>query len=119
MRLPYPVAVKNFTNGSLPGQTSSSAGFVLLEVLIAMGLILGAWSASVDAYQRLALRNTQAESKRLELRSELDSFERDQQLRAVMNTRNEKVKGPNESSRVSRRNRTRHATSQSPAKDQR
>jgi type II secretory pathway component PulJ len=119
MRLTYPVAVKNFANGSLPGRTGSSGGFVLLEVLIAMGLISGAWTASVDAYQRLALRNTKAESKRLELRSELDSFERDQQLRAVMNTRNDKVKGPNESSRVSHRNHTRHATSQSPAKDQR
>jgi len=119
MRLPYPVAVKFFANGSLPGQTGSSAGFVLLEVLIAMGLILGAWTASVDAYQRLALHNNQAESKRLELRGELDSFERDHQVRAVMNARNNKVKGPNESSRVSRRNRTGHITSQSTAKDQR
>ena len=119
MRLPYLVAVKNFANGSLPGQTGSSAGFVLLEVLIAMSLILGAWTASVNAYQRLALRNSRAESKRLQLRSELDGFEREQLVRAVMNTRNDKVKGPNESSRVSRRNRTGHATSQSPAKDQR
>ena len=37
----------------------ASKGFVLLEVLLAMSLILGAWMALVSTYQSLALRTTQ------------------------------------------------------------
>jgi hypothetical protein len=50
-------------------------GFILLEVLIAMSLILGAWTVSVGVFQALALRLTQEEAKRTELRLAFDAYE--------------------------------------------
>ena len=47
-------------------------GFILLEVLVAMGLILGVWMTSIGAYQGLALRLAQQESKRFQLRQAFD-----------------------------------------------
>ena len=92
-------------------------GFVLLEVLVAMSLILGSWMASVGAYQNLVLRATQIESKRAQLRREFDIFEVSEQARVSTSTN---TKGQNhESSRVSSRHRAQHATSQSTSKSQR
>jgi Tfp pilus assembly protein PilV len=39
----------------------NSNGFILLEVLVAMSLILGVWMASIGAYQGLALTEKEAE----------------------------------------------------------
>ena len=56
-------------------QIEGSQGFVLLEVIVAMSLILGSWMALVGTYQNLALRTAQTESKRTQLRTEFDAFE--------------------------------------------
>lgn len=92
-------------------------GFVLLEVLVAMSLILGSWMALVGTYQNLALRTAQTESKRAQLRSEFDAFKMSQQARVSISTH---IKGQsNESSRVSSRNRTKHVTAQPALKNER
>ena len=92
-------------------------GFVLLEVLVAMSLILGSWMASVSTYQNLILRATQMESKRVQLRREFDVFEVSEQARVSISTN---IKGQNhESTRVSSRHRAQHATSQPSSKNQR
>ena len=92
-------------------------GFVFLEVLVAMSLILGSWMASVGTYQNLVLRTTQMESKRAQLRRELDIFEVSEQARVRASTN---IKGQNhESSRVSSRHRAKHATSEPTSKNQR
>ena len=82
-----------------------------------MSLILGAWTALVGSYQNLALRTAQAESKRVQLRAELDTFEINEQARASTKAN---IKGPiHESSRVFSRNRAQHATTQSALKNKR
>jgi prepilin-type N-terminal cleavage/methylation domain-containing protein len=92
-------------------------GFVLLEVLVAMSLILGSWMASVGTYQSLVLRATQMESKRTQLRREFDAFEVSEQARVIASTN---IKGQNhESTRVSSRNHTKHAASEPPSKNKR
>jgi prepilin-type N-terminal cleavage/methylation domain-containing protein len=92
-------------------------GFVLLEVLVAMSLILGSWMASVGTYQNLILRATQIESKRAQLRREFDAYEVSEQARVSTSTN---IKGQNyESSRVPSRHRAQHVTSQSASKKQR
>ena len=92
-------------------------GFVLLEVLVAMSLILGSWMASVGTYQNLVLRVTQIESKKAQLRREFDVFEVSEQARVSTSTN---TKGQNhESSRVSSRHRAQHVTSQPTSQNQR
>jgi prepilin-type N-terminal cleavage/methylation domain-containing protein len=92
-------------------------GFVLLEVLVAMSLILGSWMASVGAYQNLVLRATQIESKRAQLRREFDIFEVSEQARVSTSTN---TKGQNhESTRVSSRHRAQHVTSEPTSKNKR
>jgi Tfp pilus assembly protein PilV len=98
-------------------QIDRPQGFVLLEVLVAMNLILGSWMTSVGAYQNLALRSTQTESKRVQLQREFDAFEMSEHARARISPNS---KGQiNESTRVSSRNRTKHLTSQPTLKNQR
>ena len=98
-------------------QIDRPQGFVLLEVLVAMNLILGSWMASVGAYQNLALRSTQTESKRVQLQREFDTFEMGEHARASIRINS---KGQtNESTRVSSRNRAQHVTSQPTLKNQR
>jgi prepilin-type N-terminal cleavage/methylation domain-containing protein len=90
-------------------------GFVLLEVLVAMSLILGSWMASVGTYQNLVLGVTQIESKKAQLRREFDVFEVSEQARVRASTN---TKGQNhESSRVSSRHRAQHVTSQPSSKN--
>jgi len=92
-------------------------GFVLLEVLVAMSLILGSWTASVSTYQNLVLRVTQMESKRAQLRREFDVFEVSEQARVSIGTN---IKGQNhESTRVSSRNRAKHTASEPTSKNKR
>jgi prepilin-type N-terminal cleavage/methylation domain-containing protein len=92
-------------------------GFVLLEVLVAMSLILGSWMALVGTYQNLILRATQMETKRTQLRREFDAYEVSEQARVNTSTN---IKGQNyESSRVSSRHRAQHATTKLPSKNKR
>jgi type II secretory pathway pseudopilin PulG len=92
-------------------------GFILLEVLVAMSLILGSWMALVGTYQNLTLRTTQTESKRAQLRGELDAFEMGEQVRVNISTN---IKGQsNESTRMSSRNRAKHVTAQPALKNER
>ena len=92
-------------------------GFVLLEVLVAMSLILGVWMALVGTYQNLALRNAQEESKRTQMRKEFDAFEIGEQLRANMASSSKELNS--ESSRVYGSYRAMHATSKPVTKKQR
>jgi Tfp pilus assembly protein PilV len=57
-------------------------GFILLEVLVAMSLILGAWMASLASYQGIALRHGQQASKRQVLRLKWDQHELQEQARS-------------------------------------
>ena len=113
MHQPYPVTHKHAPDH----QIDTSQGFILLEVLVAMSLILGSWMALVGTYQNLVLRATQVESKRAQLRRELDAFEVSEQFRVSISAN---TKGQNhESSRVSRRHRAQHAAAQPTSQNQR
>jgi len=113
MRPPCQVTHKDFSGH----QIDSSQGFVLLEVIVAMSLILGSWMALVGSYQNLALRTAQTESKRVQLRTEFDAFEVGEQLRVSGSTN---TKGQHhESSRVSRRHRAQYAASQPASQNKR
>ena len=91
-----------------------------------MSLILGVWMTSIGAYQGLALRLAQQESKRFQLRQAFDIYELAEQVRAnknqtnlpnvssISNISSKDIK--NESSRVSGRNHTLRASSKSSAK---
>jgi type II secretory pathway component PulJ len=113
MRQPYQVTHKHASDH----QIDTSQGFVLLEVLVAMSLILGTWMVLVGTYQSLALRSTQIESKRAQLRREFDTFEVGEQTKVSTSTN---TKGQNyESSRVPSRHRTEHATAKPTSKNKR
>ena len=113
MRLPCQVTSKDLSGH----QIDSSRGFVLLEVIVAMSLILGSWMALVGTYQNLALRTTQTESKRAQLRREFDAFEVSEQIRVSIS---KNTKGQHhESSRMPHRHRAQHAASQSTSKNKR
>lgn len=92
-------------------------GFILLEVLVAMSMILGFWIASVGIYHRLALNLIQQESKRSQLRKEMDAFEIQEQVRANLDLSNKGLS--NDIVRVSDRNRSMRAATQSTIKDKR
>jgi hypothetical protein len=57
-------------------------GFILLEVLIAIGLVSGVWMDSIQAYQGLALRLLKQEQKQALLQQEFDRYELAEQMRA-------------------------------------
>jgi len=95
----------------------NSQGFILLEVLVAMSMILGVWMSSVGAYQRLALNLVQQESKRSQLRKELDAFEMQEHGRVKFNSPSEVLR--DDSNRMPSRNRSMRTTSQSTFKDKR
>jgi type II secretory pathway pseudopilin PulG len=77
-------------------------GFILLEVLVSMGLMMGAWMTLMQSYQTLSLKLIQQEQKRVKLRGEWNASE----IRFVGQAVN------SESSRLSSGSRTLHATSQ-------
>jgi Tfp pilus assembly protein PilV len=97
--------------------TENSQGFILLEVLVAMSMILGVWMSSLGAYQRLALNLVQQESKRSQLRKELDAFEMQEHGRVKFNSPSEVLR--DDSNRMPSRNRSMRTTSQSTFKDKR
>jgi Tfp pilus assembly protein PilV len=57
-------------------------GFILLEVLIAIGLVSGVWMNSIQAYQGIALYLLKQEQKQALLRQEFDLYELTEQMRA-------------------------------------
>ena len=101
-------------------------GFILLEVLVAMSLILGAWMASLASYQGIALRHGQQASKRQVLRLQWDQHELQEQARS-QGTQMQLPNQPhvvnqgkkNESARMPSRNRPVRATTQSAITHQR
>jgi len=95
-------------------EKGTQEGFVLLEVLVAMSLILGVWMSMVHIYLSLALRQTQFQTQKAELRKESDIYERSEYARSISN-------GPvkNESTRVSSRSRALPSASQSIIKNKR
>ena len=83
------------------------SGFILLEVLIAMGLISGVWMGSMQAFQSLALRLLKQEQKQALLRQEFDRYELAEQMRA------NSINGgglKRDATRVPHRHRTLHFT---------
>jgi|GEM_PF-520695 len=96
---------------------AKSDGFVLLEVLLAMSLILGSWTTLVGAYQNLTLRIALEEKKRKQLRKALDVFEIREHLRANDDIA---IKGfIDESPRMPGRARAQHGVTKSTVKNQR
>ena len=83
------------------------AGFILLEVLIAVGLVSGVWMSSIQAYQGLALRLTKQEQKQALLRQDFNRYELDEQMRAN-SINHEDLK--HDITRVPHRYRTLHST---------
>jgi len=115
MRQPCQVALKDPFQAQIGLRRDLAKGFVLLEVLVAMSLILGSWMALVGTYQNLVMRTTQMESKRAQLRREFDAFEVGEQARV---SASKNTKGQNhESSRVSSRHRPKHAAAKSTSKN--
>lgn len=82
-----------------------------------MSLIMGAWMVSSNAYQRLALALGQQESKRSEIRGQIDAHELEVYSKAVAIHEARGVK--NEFARVPGRNHTLRASSKSPPKGKR
>jgi Tfp pilus assembly protein PilV len=95
----------------------NSQGFILLEALVAMSMILGVWISSVGTYQRLVLSLTQYEAKRAQLRKELDVFEIQEHSRVNFNQISKTLN--NDFARVPSRNRALRLTIQSTLKDKR
>lgn len=107
-----------FAEQDLPKKPlDKSNGFVLLEVLLAMSLILGSWMTMLGAYQNLTLRITQEESKRAQLRKELDAFEIGEHTRVNEVTTSKGL--INESPRMPGRTRTQHSATKSSVKNKR
>jgi type II secretory pathway component PulJ len=105
-------------NGSHPlHRFTRPNGFILLEVLVAMSLIMGAWMVSANAYQRLALNLNQQETKRAEIRRQIDAHELEIYSRAV--ALHEAGDVNNEFARVPGRYHTLRASSKSPIKGKR
>ncbi|MBU3593220.1 hypothetical protein ICN42_03815 [Polynucleobacter sp. 71A-WALBACH] len=52
-----------------------SHGFILLEVLVAMGLVAGSWVALGNTYQFLILRLGQLQEQRSQIKQALDQHE--------------------------------------------
>jgi Tfp pilus assembly protein PilV len=99
------------------GISKSSHGFILLEVLVAMSMILGVWMASIATYQQLALSLVQQEAKRSQLRKELDAFEIQEIIRTNLHLSNQGLN--HDTTRVSGRHRSLRTFTQSTAKDKR
>jgi len=97
--------------------TENSQGFILLEVLVAMSMILGVWMASVETYQHLSLNLVQQEVKRSQIRKELDAFEMQEHSRANLNLPHKVL--INEPTRVPGRNRSMRTSTQPAIKDKR
>ena len=101
--------MSKFTQGSIAVSRLGrpAEGFILLEVLVAMGLVVSSWMALGNSYQHLILRLGQIQEQRAQIKKELDQhelaiFATMQSNLAIHNS----GKGLNESSGVSRRSRS-------------
>jgi hypothetical protein len=56
----------------LDGQAN---GFILLEVLVAMGLVASSWMTLGNSYQHLILRLGQLQEQRAQIKKEVDQHE--------------------------------------------
>lgn len=61
---------------SRSNQPRSDRGFGLIEVVVAIALIAGAYIGMLEAYQRLRLHSLQIEAQRTELNKAQDQHER-------------------------------------------
>jgi hypothetical protein len=68
-----PTPIQKFI-GSLESNRQAN-GFILLEVLVAMGLVASSWAGLSNTYQGMILRLGQLQEKRVELRKEMDRHE--------------------------------------------
>ena len=98
-------------------RTKQSNGFILLEVLVAMSLIMGSWMVSAQAYQKLALILGQQESQRSQIRKEMDAYEIEIYSKAVASHQAGGVRG--ELAGVSGRNSTLRSTAKPAIKSKR
>jgi type II secretory pathway component PulJ len=60
---------------SLPQSNIKANGFILLEVLVAMGLVASSWMGLSNTYQGMILRLGQIQEKKVELGKEMDQHE--------------------------------------------
>jgi Tfp pilus assembly protein PilE len=89
-------------------------GFVLLEALVAITVIVGAWIALLESYHSLVLQHGQLQAKKTELRTQADSFEIDEYLRANVNSETH-----HDSSRLLSRTHAQHDPTQPPVGNRR
>ena len=98
-------------------QSKQCQGFILLEVLVAMSIILAVWMVSVEVFQRTALNLIQQEAKRSQLRKEFDVFEVQEHNRIGLNLLSKGLS--DDATRVSGRDRSMRATTQPTPKNKR
>jgi len=84
-------------------------GFILLEVLIAMSLMMGSWMTFMQSYQALSLKFMRQEQERVKLIKEWNASELSFVGKAVSSV----------SSRMSSRSRALHAPTQPASQNQR
>ncbi len=80
-----------FAKISKPAQSTESeilseeqmSGFILLEVLIAMSLVLSVWIGSVSIYHSLILQLGKEQEKRMQIHQELDQHEIEQSQKGI------------------------------------
>lgn len=58
------------------------SGLILLEVLVAVGLVTGVWISFIQAYQGLVLHLIRQEQGQVLLRQEFDRYELTERMRA-------------------------------------
>ncbi len=66
--------------------SGQSHGFVLLEVLVAMTLVVTSWISLGNTYQKLVLSMGQLREKRVQIHQELDQHEISQAKAAKINS---------------------------------
>jgi type II secretory pathway pseudopilin PulG len=57
------------------GLTQQANGFILLEMLVAMSLVMTSWIALENTFQHMILRLGQLQEKRVQMKLELDQYE--------------------------------------------
>lgn len=76
MQKPQPSRLPQLVQKPLRADFAGDAGFGMMEVLIAMALIAGAYMSAVESYQRVLLRYGQIEAQRTQLNQAQDEHER-------------------------------------------
>ena len=57
------------------GLTRHTNGFILLEMLVTMSLVMTSWIALENTFQHMILRLGQLQEKRVQMKRELDQYE--------------------------------------------